>query len=194
MLQEDEVAGEQHAGRLVEDREIAVGVRGRRPRGEPQTPAAEVQRGLGIHQQGWRNDPDGGDGRLAELFPIRAQVIGTALGEFRRQVAVSDERRAGRHGRIAEHVVGMFVRVDHIANRFVGDGVDRQQQTLADGDAAAGVDQGNGVVSDDDAEIGDVARVVRRRECDLSEMCVIAVRDLLHRQRCIGLRRRGGAE
>ena len=29
MLQEDEVAGEQHAGRLVEHREIAVGVRGR---------------------------------------------------------------------------------------------------------------------------------------------------------------------
>ena len=31
-------------------------------------------------------------------------------------------------------------------------------------------------------------------ERDLSEMCVIAVRDLLHRQRCIRLRRRGGAE
>ena len=86
----------------------------------------------------------------------------------------------------------MFVRVDHIADRFVGDAANRQQQALADGDAAAGVNQGNRILSDDDAEIGDVDLTCCIAECDLSEMCVITVRDLLHRQGCIGLRRRGG--
>ena len=90
-------------------------------------------------------------------------------------------------------MVRMFVRVDHIADRLVGDAADGQQQTLADGDAAAGVDHGDGILSDDDAEIGDVACIVRRRQRDLSEMRVVAVRDVLHRQRHDGVRHRASA-
>ena len=80
-------------------------------------------------------------------------------------------------------MVRMFVRVDDIADRLVGDAADRQQQSPADADAAAGIDHGNGVPPDDDAEIGDVAGVVGRGQRDLAEMHVIAVRHLLRSAR-----------
>ena len=88
---------------------------------------------------------------------------------------MADEGRAGRHGRVAENVVRMFMRVDHIADRLVGDAADGQKQTLPDGDAAAGVDKRHGILSNDDAEIGDVASIVRCRQRDLSEMCIVAI-------------------
>ena len=46
-----------------------------------------------------------------------------------------------------------------------------------DGEADSGVDHGNGVPPDDDAEIGDVACIVGRRQSDLAEMAEVALSD-----------------
>ncbi len=120
---------------------------------------------------------------VADLVTIGAQIVRSALGQFGRQIMMSDKRHARRHGRVAEDVIRMFMRIDHVADRLVGDAADGQEQTLADSDAATGVDECDGVLSDDDAEIGDVAGVVWCRKSDLAEMHVVAVSDFLHVER-----------
>ena len=101
---------------------------------------------------------------------------------------VTDERHAGRHRRVAEYVIRMFVRVDHVADRLVGDAADGQQADVARRRRCRRCRPGRRRPADDDAEIGDVAGVVGRRQRDLAEMHVVAVRDLLDgkRQRSAG--------
>ena len=132
-----------------------------------------------------RNDPDGGDGFLAELVTVGAQIIGSAFGQLGRQIMMSDKCRPGRHGCVAEDVIWMFVRIDHVADRLVGDATNGQQQTLSDVDAAASVDQGDGLLPDNDAEIGDIAAVIGGRQSDLAEMHIVTVSDFLHSKRCL---------
>ena len=100
-----------------------------------------------------------------------------------------DKRCAGPECRVAEYVIRVIVRVDHVTDRLVGYGMDGHQQTLSDGDAAAGVHDGDGVLSYDDAEIGDVAGIFGRGQGDLAEMGVVARCNFLHGERC-GRRRR----
>src|SRR5215472_2340658 len=81
-------------------------------------------------------------------------------------------------------MIGVIMCVDDIANWFVGYSADGQKQALANLDAATGIDQGDCVLSDDNAEIGDIAGIFGRRERDLAEMGIVAVRDLLHGEGC----------
>jgi hypothetical protein len=67
-----------------------------------------------------------------------------------------DEARVlGSEGRVAEHVVGMHVRVDHVADRKRGPGSHRSEQPAAGSQATAGVDDRHRLAPDDKADIGD---------------------------------------
>ena len=61
-------------------------------------------------------------------------------------------------------MVGMHVRVDHVADRLGGPCTDRGQQAAALADAAAGIDHRNGVVADDKCDVGNGAFVVAAHE------------------------------
>ena len=63
---------------------------------------------------------------------------------------------------VAEHVIGMTVRVDHIAYRQRRDATNRQTQSAADGVGTPGVDHRDALLTDDKPEVGDVSGVERR--------------------------------
>src|SRR6185437_10132348 len=120
----------------------------------------------------------------AELLEIER----AAGGERARQVLVADEDGA-EACRIAENVIGMFMRVDDIENRLVGEVADGGEETPADRDAAAGVDDGDAARANHQADVGDVALVDRVGVRDGALMGVNAGRDLLQ---CKIVARRGG--
>jgi len=72
--------------------------------------------------------------------------------------SVSDE------GGVAEHMVGMAMGVDDVADRLGCASPHRRQQRLALTEAAAGVDHGHRILADDKADIGDVAFVLAGHE------------------------------
>ena len=77
--------------------------------------------------------------------------------------------------RIAENMVGMLMGVDNIPHRLVGYRSDLGQQRLANRHGAAGVDNRDSILSNDDPNVGDVARILWVRQRNLTEMGVIAV-------------------
>ena len=100
-----------------------------------------------------------------------------------RQIVVADIGLSeALEGRVAEDVIGMFVRVDDIEDRLVRAGADRRQQSPADRHAAARIDDGHAVVADHETDVGDVAEVLFAHERDFALMDEDARRDFLHRQ------------
>ena len=79
----------------------------------------------------------------------------------------------------------MSVRVDDIADRFVGLRADRGKQLPSFADAAAGVDHGDRVVAHDKSHVGDRAFVFTRHQCDVADMHENARRDFGDRQRLL---------
>ena len=72
---------------------------------------------------------------------------------------MADENGAGLdESAIAEHVVGMGVGVDDVANGLLRLLAQRREKGAAFDQAAARIDHRDGVVPDDRPEIGDVAR------------------------------------
>ncbi len=86
-------------------------------------------------------------------------------------------------GGIAEDMIGMFVGIDDITDRLRSDGLDRLFQPLADDQRAAGIDDCDAIIADDEADIGNIAaaRGVHLRHRRL--MRIDARRDLAYRQR-----------
>jgi hypothetical protein len=103
-----------------------------------------------------------GEGRLAEQLLVDREVAGGAGRERALQLVMADEGGAlGLERGVAEHVVGMHVRVDDVLDRQLGAGADRFEQLLADARAAAGVDDGDRLVADDETGVGGIAGVAR---------------------------------
>lgn len=76
--------------------------------------------------------------------------------EGTRQIAVTHDGRADApECRIAEDVVGVHVGVDQEANRLCGYLSDSGDKGVRLDQAAAAVDDGNGIGADDDAQIAD---------------------------------------
>ena len=112
--------------------------------------------------------------------------------ERARQIFVADESRAGLdEGAIAENVIGMRVGVDDIADRLLRPLAQSGEKGAPFDEAAARVDHRDGVVADDRAEIGDVARIFPRHQGSFALMRIYARRDFLERK---GRRRIGGGE
>lgn len=78
------------------------------------------------------------------------------------------------------------MRYDDIANGFGRHAADGGEQLLANGDAAATIDDGDGLVADDEADIRNVAAIVRGDLRHESLMRINARRDLLHEGRLCG--------
>lgn len=52
----------------------------------------------------------------------------------------------------------MIMRINGIANRFIGDGRNGSDQALGQGFIDLGIDDGNGVVTDDHSAIDDISK------------------------------------
>src|SRR5262247_3955255 len=188
VVEEHEVARQQGLRLLVEHREVGVGMGGR-PRMENQPAPAEVENILAVDQPGGRDDFYPGHQVVAEDAAEIAQVERAARRQAAWQVLVADEDGVAREGGIAEHVVGMGVRVDDVAHRLRGHAADGGGELATLGHAAAGVDHGDRRVADDEADIGDGAGIGGRHHGGGALVDEHAGRDLGHRQR-IGRRLR----
>ena len=115
--------------RLIEHRQIVVAVPGRPgPQGEP---AAEIERHSVLDEQCRRHDLDVVDQFGAHDAAESVEIKRPAARERLRQIAVADKAGSVRNeGRIAEHMVGMAMGVDDVADRLAGAGADRGQQRL----------------------------------------------------------------
>src|SRR5262249_27879538 len=167
---EEEVAREQGSGRLVEHRQVVVGVGGR-PGLKHERPMAEVEGEFAGHQGRGRDDPYLRQQFVAHRAAERVDVMLPAGGECPRQIPVANENRAfARKGRIAEHVIRMHVGIDHVADRLGRNLAEGGREPAPFLDAAAGVDPGACLVPDDEADVGDVASVLPRHQRDVAHM------------------------
>src|SRR5438094_249170 len=85
-------------------------------------------------------------------------------------------------GRIAEHVVGMSMGVDDVADRLAGAGPYRGEQRLAFAEAAPRIDHGHRVLTDNETDIGNGALVLSRHQRDGAGMDEDSRRDFTYRQ------------
>ncbi len=105
---------------------------------------------------------------------------------------MADESRARLNkGCIAEQVIRMLMRIDDVADRLGTYLPQRGEERAALDETAAGVDDGDRIVADDGAEIGDVAFVLPVHERHLALMRIDAGSDLLQRET---LRAKGHAD
>ena len=88
----------------------------------------------------------------------RLEIEFAAHRQGSRQIVMAHERRADPvESRVAEDVIRMLVGIDDIEDRLIGARADGGQQPLADRHAAPSVDDGNSLIADHEADIGDVA-------------------------------------
>ena len=124
---------------------------------------SQVQRDLVGDGERGRDDFHLGHEIIAHRAAKRVEIKPAARGQRLRQVPMADEDRGGRlvlEGRVAEHVVGMHMRVDDVANGLGRTSADGGHKAAPLMPAAAGIDDGDGVIADDESEIGNSAFVV----------------------------------
>ena len=94
---------------------------------------------------------------------------------------MSDEcRPGGLEGRRSKYVIWVDMRQDDVADWLGCDRAHRREQFLADRDTAAGVDDRDGVIADDEPGIGDVATIFRAGYSHEALVRVDARRQLAH--------------
>ncbi len=112
---------------------------------------------------------------------VDGEIAVGARGKPARQLVVADKGGIVLlEGGVAEHMVGMHVGVDHVADRLVGHGADGFAQLAPHHRASQRVDDGDGLVPDDEAGIGHVAAILRRLHLVAALMHEHARRDLRH--------------
>ena len=164
MLRDHKVTREQGAGCLVQNGQIIVGV-GRGPGPYRQRASSQIELRLVRHQLVRRDNL-----RVRhEFLPHRAaegvEVELSARRQRARQIAVAHEHcPLALECCIAENMVGMHMRIDHIADRLGGPCTDRGQQAAALAGTAAGIDHRDRVVADHKCDVGDGAFVVATHE------------------------------
>ena len=93
------------------------------------------------------------------------EILLLAAAQRLGQVLVPDEGHAvSREGRVPENVIGMKMRVHHVTHRKGGLGLDGGEKPAAGEIGRLRVDDRNTVASDDEAGVGDRARVPRARQ------------------------------
>ncbi len=100
---------------------------GRALRLEHQRSSAEIERGGVLDGDGGEDDFDSLERLIAQHGLVDGEIALGPRGQPARQLVMADiggivllERR------IAEHVVGMHVGIDHVADRLVGHGAERR--------------------------------------------------------------------
>ena len=167
----------------VEDGEVAVRVR-RRPSLQLQRPPAKIQRQTISYGQGRRNESHLVDELVANDPPKRLQVEFAAHRQRSWQIVVADKSRAKPiKGGVAKDVIGMLMRIDDIEDGLARASADGGEQPLADRHAAAGVDDRHALVTDHEADIGDIAKVLFAHQGDFAGMDEHARRDFVDCQR-----------
>ena len=121
MLDEEKIAGKKRRRLLVEDAEVGIRMRGG-PGPQDEAPRAQIQHHFRLDEKRRGNRLH----LIDELIPHRAaegRPIIIHAGRHRgRQSSMADELRSLlEKGRVAEHVIGMIMRVDDVANGFVRD-------------------------------------------------------------------------
>src|SRR5262249_22981216 len=105
-------------------------------------------------------------------------------GQGPRQIPMTHEHRAFvLEGRVAEYVVGMHMRVDDIADGLGRMGADRSKQPASLAHAAAGINDRDSVVADDETEIGNGTLVVMGHKLERADMSKHSTRQLRYGER-----------
>ncbi len=103
---------------------------------------------------------------------------------------MADENDIGRHECcIAKNMVGMFMRINHMAHGFVGDGFEGLQKAPPDADAATCVYHRNFLIANDETHIRNVAEAGCIHADDGGLMRINAGSDLTHIEGLAILRR-----
>jgi hypothetical protein len=120
MPHEYEIAGEEGSGLRIVGGKVVVGM-GSLPGPQFELAAAEVQFQQVVDNFCRRNYLDAFHQYVANLPAIALQVEIATGGQRARQIVVADDSGADlAECRIAENMVGMHVRVDEVAEGFVG--------------------------------------------------------------------------
>ena len=116
---------------------------------------------------------------VAQHLLVDGEIAVGPRGQPAGQLVVADERRIVLfEGRVAEHVVGMHVGIDHVADRLVGHRANGASELAPRDRAAQRVDHRDRVAADHEARIGHVAAILRRLQLVASLMHEYAGRDL----------------
>ncbi len=125
-----------------------------RPRHEREFAFAEVEFGLVLHVLAREHDLGSFERRGAKQFLVDGQIALGACRETARHLVMGDECRLfGLENRISEDVIGMHVGVDDVADRLVCDGAHGIEKSASDESTAAGIDDGGGILADDEGKI-----------------------------------------
>ncbi len=111
-----------------------------------------------------QDDLDPLEGFRAQHLLVDREIAVGPRGKPARELVMADEGGGVvLEGRVAEHVVGMHVGIDHIADRLVGHGADRARAARAPATALPSVSiTATRIAADDEAGIGHVAAILRR--------------------------------
>ena len=140
---------------FIEHREIAVGMRGPpRPQRQHALPKVEAELAVDGHRR--RNELHLVDQPRAHEAAKGVEVERAAHRQRLRQIGVTDECGAGlRERAIAEQVIGMRMAVNHVADGLRCHRPDGSEEFDTFAHAAAGIDHGDEVLPDDDADVGE---------------------------------------
>ena len=106
-----------------------------------------------------------------------------ACGQCPRQVLVTDKLGSISHERrVAKDMIGVVVRVDDVSDRFVGPGADGCEQLQSLANAAARINDRDGIAADDESGIGNGAIVLACHQGGCAGVHEYAGRDFAHRQ------------
>ena len=125
-----------------------------------------------------QDDLDPLERRVAQHLLVDGEIAVGPRGETARQLVVADKGRIVVLERgIAEHMIGMHVGVDHIADRLVGHGADGAPELAPRDRAAERIDDRDGIAAHHETGIGHVAAILRRLHLVASLMHEQAGRD-----------------
>jgi len=131
-----------------------------------------------------KDDLDALEGLRPEHLLVDREIAFRTGAKPTRELVVGDEGRAVLlERRVAEHMVGMHMRVDHVADRLARHRTDGVAQIAPNLGAAQGVDHSDRVGAYDEARIRHVAPVLRGLDLIASLMHEHARPDLVHRKR-----------
>src|SRR4051794_37704763 len=149
---------------------------GPRPQHEASRAESQIERAAD-EQRRW-HDADLIDQLVAHGPAKCIEIELSARSQRTRQVRVTDKGRSVLHeSAIAEHVIGMAMRVDDVADRLAGPGANGCHQLSSLAEAATRIDHGDRILSNDEADIGDRAVVLARHLRGLAVVHEYAIRN-----------------
>src|SRR5579872_1470005 len=142
-----------------------------RPCPQSEYPRTQVELLRILDQKGRWDESDLVDQFSAHDAAERVDVEWATARHRLRQVLVADkDRSVACKGGVSEYMVGVGMRIDDVADGLVGVAANGGEQLSSLAHAAAGVDDGDRIVANNEADIGNRALVFARHQRDRADM------------------------